>query len=104
MWQGVKNNKGGRSWQDLVGYSIDDLRRHLERQFKDGMTWGRFLAGEVEIDHKIPRSVFNFSHPDDIDFKKCWALKNLQPMWALENRHKGARIKEPFQPSLEIRC
>lgn len=102
MWQGLKKNKGGHKWQDLVGYSIDDLRRHLEKQFKDGMSWERFLAGEIHVDHKIPRSAFNFSHPEHIDFKKCWALKNLQPLWAKENMSKGSRLYKHFQPSLAI--
>ena len=100
MWRGLKKNKGGKSWKELAGYSIDDLRRHIEKQFKDGMSWEAFLHGRIHIDHKIPRAAFNFSHPDNIDFKRCWALKNLQPMWALENISKGARIDKPFQPAL----
>ena len=102
MWNGLKKNKGGRKWQDLVGYSVDDLRRHIERRFKNGMNWDRFLAGEIHIDHKIPRSVFNYSHPEHLDFKRCWALRNLQPMWAKDNISKGARLDKPFQPSLAI--
>ena len=102
MWAGLKENKGGQKWQDLIGYSIDDLRRHIEKQFKGGMNWDRFLAGEIHIDHKIPRMVFNFSHPEHIDFKRCWALKNLQPMWAEENLIKGSKLDKHFQPSLAI--
>jgi hypothetical protein len=102
MWQGLRGNKEKRSWQDLAGYSIDVLRHHIEKQFKGGMTWERFLKGEIHIDHKIPRAAFNYSQPEDIDFKKCWALKNLRPMWAKENISKGARIEKPFQPSLMI--
>jgi len=102
IWQGLKNNKSGRKWQELTGYSIDELRAHLEKQFKDGMTWEHFLSGNIHIDHKIPRAAFNYSHPEDIDFKKCWALKNLQPLWAIDNLSKGDKINEPFQPSLAM--
>jgi hypothetical protein len=102
MWRGLRSKKGGRKWQDIAGYSLEALRQHLEKQFKDGMTWERFLAGEIHIDHKIPRAAFNYSRPEHLDFKKCWALKNLQPMWALENISKGARLDKPFQPSLLI--
>jgi hypothetical protein len=102
MWVGLRKNKAGRRWQDLIGYSIDDLRRHIEKQFKDGMTWERFLAGNIHIDHKIPRAAFNYSRPEDPDFKKCWSLNNLQPMWASENMSKGARLEKPFQPSLTV--
>ncbi|GAG78004.1 unnamed protein product, partial [marine sediment metagenome] len=62
----------------------------------------RFLAGEIHIDHKIPVSVFNFSKAEHMDFKKCWALKNLQPLWAIDNQTKNAKLKRPFQPSLQI--
>jgi hypothetical protein len=58
--------------------------------------------GEWHVDHKIPQSAFNFETPEDIDFKKCWALKNIQPMWAKENIIKSNRINKPFQPSLRI--
>ena len=32
------------SFSALVGYSIAELRVHLERQFVDGMNWGRFRS------------------------------------------------------------
>jgi len=53
--RGVKN---GRRWAALVGYDLDSLKAHLEKQFKDGMTWERFVKGEIHLDHKIPKSVF----------------------------------------------
>jgi hypothetical protein len=100
MWASLKKNKGGRSWQDLAGYSVDDLRSHIEKQFRDGMSWELFLSGEIHIDHKIPRSVFNYSSPENLDFKRCWSLENLQPMWAIDNIKKSNKLNKPFQPSL----
>lgn len=92
--------KNGISWTKLVGYNAERLRGHLEKQFLPDMTWDNY--GEWHIDHRIPISAFNFSSPEHSDFKKCWALKNLQPMWAIENLKKGAVIDKPFQPSLQI--
>jgi len=46
--------------------------------------------------------VFNFSSPDDLDFKRCWDLKNLRPMWGTDNIKKGAKLSKPFQPALAI--
>lgn len=100
MYASLRQVKNGRKWQDLTGYSIEDLRRHIEKRFKKGMTWERFLAGEIHIDHKIPVSAFNFTKPEHMDFKKCWALKNLQPLWAEENRRKHAKLEKHFQASL----
>lgn len=102
MFYALRKAKGGRKWQDLVGYSVADLRRHIEKKFKGGMTWERFLAGEIHIDHKIPVSAFNYSRPEDIDFKKCWALKNLQPLWDTDNIKKKDNLAKPFQPSLAM--
>jgi hypothetical protein len=89
-----------RKWWDVLGYNIDVLRLHLEKHFKDGMTWENY--GEWHIDHVIPVSVFNFQTIDDIDFKKCWSLSNLRPLWAKDNLKKSASLEKPFQPSLAI--
>jgi len=90
--------KNGKHWEDIVGYKFKDLKSHLENQFEDGMSWSNY--GEWHIDHIIPVSVFNFESYDDIDFRKCWSLENLQPLWAKENLSKGAKLEKPFQPSL----
>lgn len=102
IWKSLKGGKSGRSWEALVGYTLADLMAHLERQFLPGMTWENYGRGGWHIDHIIPRSAFNYETPDDIDFKRCWALENLQPLWELDNFSKGARLESPFQPSLAI--
>lgn len=82
--------KHGKSWQVLVEFSIDDLKRHLERQFRSGMSWANY-GSEWEVDHIIPRSAFNFSSSTDADFVACWALSNLRPLWRSENRQKSGK-------------
>jgi hypothetical protein len=86
--------KNGCHWETLVGYKVEELKKHLESLFTEGMNWENYGYGKDKwcIDHKKPIISFhydNFEHPD---FKKCWALKNLQPMWCLENFSKGAKI------------
>lgn len=96
-----KGMKAGRHWETLVDFTIDQLKAHLEKLFKPGWTWENY--GTVwQIDHKIPIAVFNFERPDDIDFKICWSLKNLQPLEASKNMSKRDKIDRPFQPSLAI--
>lgn len=102
IYQAVLKRKAGRSWSDLVGYSVDDLMVHLERQFQPGMTWENHGQYGWHIDHIIPRSAFNYEKPEDIDFKRCWALENLQPLWWQDNLSKGAKLTKPFQPSLAL--
>ena len=96
----LKGNKNGHSWQTLVGYSLEQLKRRLKRQFQPGMTWDNY--GEWHIDHKIPISAFNFTKPEHDDFKRCWALKNLQPLWSNKNQIKHAKLSKPFQPRLKM--
>jgi len=97
----IRENKQGRHWETLTGYTLFQLKTHLEKQFVGGMSWDRFH--EIHIDHKTPLAAFNFSHPDDIDFHKAWSLNNLRPMWAKDNLSKSDKLSKPFQPSLQIR-
>ena len=86
IWASLKGTKKGRRWQHLVGYSLADLVRHLERQFESGMTWENI--GEWHIDHRIPLALFRYETETDADFKAAWALTNLQPLWAEDNMSK----------------
>lgn len=91
-------SKIGRRTFEILGFTAEELRAHLEKQFLPGMSWENY--GEWHIDHKVPLSAFNYETPDDIDFKPCWALSNLQPLWAPDNLSKKDKLEQPFQPSL----
>ena len=90
IYDALKDQKNGRSWETLVGYSLRKLMLHLATLFQPGMNWDNF--GKWHIDHARPRSSFHFSSAEDPEFKKCWALENLQPLWAEENMKKGNHI------------
>ena len=102
IYQSIIIAKSKRKWESLVGYTVAELKEHLEKQFESWMSWDNYGKYGWHIDHKIPVSAFNFEKPEDIDFKKCWALKNLQPLAARENIKKGNKLNKPFQPSLTI--
>lgn len=85
----LRGGKGGRKWEALVGYTAEELKDHLERQFLPGMTWEN--RSEWHIDHILPVSSFNYDSPDHPDFKACWALTNLRPMWAKDNQKKSSK-------------
>jgi len=80
--------KGRVSWPDLVGYTTDELKLHLEKQFHKRMTWSNYGKYGWHIDHIVPVSHFKFSSVEDPDFKACWALSNLRPLWSRENYKK----------------
>lgn len=98
----LKGNKNGQGWENLVGYTAKDLILSLKKTMPKGYTWEDFLSGELEIDHIIPCKVFNFETPDDLDFKKCWDIRNLRLLHKIKNRSKGGKIEKPFQPSLAM--
>lgn len=102
MIDSIGDKKAGRPWESLVGYTIDELMAHLERLFAPGMSWENYGRKGWHIDHIIPLAVHNFEFPEDIDFKKAWALKNLQPLWAHDNLSKKDSLSAPFQPSLAL--
>ena len=103
IYHSIKKNKAGNHWEYLVGYNVDQLKAHLEEHFLPDMNWDNQGKYGWHIDHKIPIAAFNFETPEDIDFKRCWALKNLQPLWGLDNLKKRDTLEIPFQPSLLLR-
>ena len=78
--------------KDILGFTVDELKDHIESLFSDGMSWDNFLSGEIHLDHKIPINFFKPESVDDPAFKECWALSNLQPLWARDNLSKGYKI------------
>lgn len=90
IWISIKpGSKRGRRSLNLLGYTVEQLKAHLERQFLPGMNWGNY--GEWHIDHVLPLSSFDYSTPDDADFKAAWSLTNLRPLWKSDNLKKGAK-------------
>ena len=84
----------------VLGFTVAELKAHLLKTIPSGYTWDDFLSGALHVDHKTPLAAFNFTSYEDHDFKRAWALSNLQLLPALENITKGAKLAVPFQPSL----
>lgn len=83
----LKGQKAEISWKDIVNYTLEELKQHLENQFDSNMTWENY--GEYwEIDHIKPVNLFNFTSPEDKEFKECWSLNNLRPLPWRENRKR----------------
>lgn len=84
----LHGKKSGRSWESLVGYTAQELKQHLESLWRPDMSWANY--GECwHIDHIIPESLWQYTSPEDSEFKQCWSLANLQPLWAIANMKKG---------------
>ncbi len=98
--QSLQGKKERKSWKTLVDFSFDQLKKHLEKKFLPGMSWEN--RNLWHVDHIIPVTAFNYSRPEHIDFKRCWSLENLQPLWKIDNIKKGNKLLRPFQPTLMI--
>ena len=92
-------NKNRISVFNLVTYTKQQLMKHLEKQFDNNMTWKNY-GSYWHIDHIIPKNFFNFSSYKDEDFKRCWALVNLQPLKISENYSKQDKLPTNYKEIL----
>ena len=83
----LKGKKAGQKWDILVGYTLKDLVVHLENQFTPEMNWDNY-GKYWEVDHINPKSLFHYTSADDLEFKECWSLGNLQPLEKIKNIKK----------------
>lgn len=81
--------KKGRSI-DLLGCSYLDYKNYLELKFTEGMTWEKFLKGEIHIDHILPLSMFDLT--DQSQQQIAFNFKNTQPLWLADNLAKSDNI------------
>lgn len=88
--RGLLSGKLSKSWRDAIGYTVEELRVHLERQFVKGMSWDNPRAWH--IDHIRPLSSFNIIEVGDDQFRECWALSNLRPLFAKDNVKKQNKV------------
>tara|TARA_R110002020_G_scaffold475356_1_gene709740 strand:+ start:2837 stop:3448 length:612 start_codon:yes stop_codon:yes gene_type:complete len=86
----LERRSDARKYESLLGYTQEDFINHIESQFGDGMSWGN--RSEWHIDHIRP--IKSFLDEGITDPKIINALANLQPLWAHENRSKGAKYEQ----------
>jgi hypothetical protein len=72
----------------IVGCTPQELKEHIEKQFKDGMTWDNWGLMGWHIDHIIPLA----SAKTEKDLLDLCHYTNLQPLWAEENWEKNDKI------------
>jgi hypothetical protein len=80
----TKNNKTF----EIVGCTPQELKDHLEKHFKEGMTWENYGLYGWHIDHIIPLASAN----TEDELLKLFHYTNLQPLWAEENLLKSNKI------------
>lgn len=81
----LKQQKKFRT-NDMLGADWQIIKEHFVSQFKDGMTWEAFIAGEIHVDHIKPLAT---AKTEEELIALCH-YTNLQPLWCLDNLSKGA--------------
>ena len=84
----LKGQQKSAHTPDLIGCSREYLIKHIESQFKPGMSWKNYGKWGWNVDHIIPCKVFNLSNPEEQ--RKCFHYTNLQPLWWKDNYQKGS--------------
>lgn len=82
-----------REFWRTIGYDREQLCDHLESLFLPDMGWHNLR--EWHIDHIKPVRLFSFESFECPQFKECWGLENLRPLWAVDNLRKGGKYIPP---------
>ena len=88
IYKAIKGIHKSSSSLNFLGCSIEELKIHLEKQFREGMTWENY--GKWHIDHIKPCASFNLLLEEEQ--RKCFHYTNLQPLWAEDNLKKHKKI------------
>lgn len=88
----IKGNfKTGSAVSDL-GCTIEELKKYLESQFQDSMSWDNYGRKGWHIDHIEPLCSFDLTNEEELN--KACHYTNLQPLWAIDNLKKGSKLPD----------
>lgn len=94
------HNEKKPSAPDLLGCNFPRLKRHLESQFTEGMSWDNYGKFGWHIDHIIPCAWFDLRKKSERF--KCFNYHNLRPLWSKENWQKGNRLPSNHSSHLAL--
>lgn len=94
IYRSLGCNASYSNWSKHLNYTIDELRIHIESQFANGMSWEN--RHSWHIDHIVPVCAFDIQSVDSKEFKACFSLRNLRPIWPDDNRDKYWSVDRVF--------
>lgn len=86
VWLALRGHVKSNYTLILIGCSVEKLKRHLEAQFTNGMSWGNYGFKGWHVDHVKPCASFDLR--DTRQQSECFHYTNLQPLWAEDNFRK----------------
>lgn len=90
MSQFLKEFNKSESSMKLIGCSAEQLKKHLEDKFTEGMSWSNYGLKGWHIDHIKPCASFDLKDPQQQ--KECFHYSNLQPLWWYDNLSKADKL------------
>ena len=84
-----KGSKSGSAVRDL-GCSVLEFKKHIEKQFRPGMSWDNWSTHGWHLDHKKPLNSFDLA--DRMQFLAAVHFSNYQPLWQRDNLQKRNRL------------
>ncbi len=91
MSQSLKDKKEfSQHYCEILGYTFEEFVETLTSRFLPGMIIENY--GLWEVHHRKPISSFSYKSVNDPEFKKCWALDNLWPLWWEDNLKERGKI------------
>jgi len=86
----LHGKKKAESSMNLLGCTAEHLKKHLEEQFKDDMSWENYGIKGWHIDHIKPCASYDLGIIEEQ--KECFHYTNLQPLWWFDNLAKSDKI------------
>ncbi len=90
IWEVLKRNSKSKRTMELLGCTVEEFKTHLQSLFTQDMTWDNYGRGGWEMDHIKPCALFDLCDPKQQE--ECFNYKNIQPMWAKDNRKKSDKL------------
>ena len=75
---------------ELLGCDVDFFMDYIASKFHPGMSWDNWGHKTWHIDHIRPCASFDLTDPEQQ--RQCFHYSNMQPLWAVDNIRKGAKV------------
>lgn len=100
MHQAIRRQFGKKAFKTMqvLGCTVKELKRHLESQFTNGMSWENRRS--FVIDHFVPCKAFDLTNPDEQRW--CFNYRNLRPMSHHDNQVKSDTLPDPLPDWLPV--
>lgn len=82
-----QNNEKSDTTLKYLGCSALEGKLHIEKQFREGMSWDNYGSSGWHIDHIKPLAKCDLNNEEEI--ARAFHYTNLQPLWWWENIEKS---------------